>query len=245
MTLIPIKCSVIAVTGLAGHAFESWRNRDTQVMWLRDLLPKDVPNIRIMTWGYNTSLDDHTSSEHFEEYRTDLLQAISLSRRTGEVRSQPLRAMYRGKCNEYLQEMTRPIIFIGYGIGGLLILQVLLFGSYSSIHILTGGIQALLKSKSDTQYQDTFTSTRQVLLFGVPHQGMEIEDMIKMVEDTGGKSSTRLDLVQSLSEGSNFLNTQRADIVNLWPDGSDITIVSFYESLKSPTVEKVSKNESV
>jgi hypothetical protein len=157
------------------------------------------------------------------------------------VRSQPLRAIYRGKCDEYLHEMTRPIIFIGYGIGGLLILQVLLFGSYSSIHILTGGIQVPLKSKSGTQYLNTFTSTRQMLLFGVPHQGMEIEDMLKMVEDKGGKSSTRWDLVQSLSEGSNFLNTQREDIVNLWPTGSEIKIVSFCERLMSPTVERVSK----
>jgi hypothetical protein len=129
--------------------------------------------------------------------------------------------------------------------GGLLILQVLLFGSSSSIHILTGGIQALLKSKSGTQYQDTFTSTRQMLLFGVPHQGMEIDEMLSMVEKTGGKSSTRLDLVQTLSEGSNFLNTQREDIVNLWPTGSNIQIVSFYERLKSPTVKRVSKYESV
>jgi hypothetical protein len=141
--------------------------------------------------------------------------------------------------------MTRPIIFIGYDIGGLVILQVLLFGSYSSIHTLTGRIQALLKSKSGTQYQDTFTWTRQMLLFGVPHQGMEIEDLMKKVEDTGGESSTRLDLVQSLSEGSNFLNTQRADRANLWPSGSDITIVSFYERLTSPTVERVSKYDSV
>jgi hypothetical protein len=99
MTLIPIKCSVIAVTGLAGHAFGSWRNRETQAMWLRDFLPKDVRNIRIMTYGY---LDDDTSCENFEQYRTDLLQAISLSRWTGEVLSQPMRAIYRGKFNQYI-----------------------------------------------------------------------------------------------------------------------------------------------
>ncbi|KAF8537270.1 hypothetical protein BDD12DRAFT_911593 [Trichophaea hybrida] len=39
---------LIAVTGLAGHAFESWRNRETNQMWLKDLLPHDVQNIRIM-----------------------------------------------------------------------------------------------------------------------------------------------------------------------------------------------------
>jgi hypothetical protein len=62
-------------------------------MWLRDFLPDDVRNIRIMTYGYNSSLVEHKSEEHFEEYRSDLLQAISNSRRTGEVCSQPLRVI--------------------------------------------------------------------------------------------------------------------------------------------------------
>lgn len=34
--------SIIAVTGLAGHAFGSWRSRGSPRMWLRDLLPKDI-----------------------------------------------------------------------------------------------------------------------------------------------------------------------------------------------------------
>jgi hypothetical protein len=74
-------------------------------------------------------------------------------------------------------------------------------------------------------------------VFGVPHQGMEIKEILSVILETGGKSSTRLDLVQQLSEGSNFLNTQWEDIVNLWPTGSDIKIVRFYERRKSPTVK--------
>jgi hypothetical protein len=50
---------VIAVTGLAGHAFESWRNRETHQMWLKDFLPYNVKNIRIMTYGYDSRLVGH------------------------------------------------------------------------------------------------------------------------------------------------------------------------------------------
>jgi hypothetical protein len=85
MTLTHLNCSVIAVTGLAGHPFGSWRHRETGWMWLHDCLPKDIPNVRIMTYGYNSSLEAHNSREHFEEYANDLLQAISRSRWDSEV----------------------------------------------------------------------------------------------------------------------------------------------------------------
>jgi hypothetical protein len=151
------------------------------------------------------------------------------------------------RINEDIQEKNRPIIFIGHSMGGILILQVLIFDSCSFIHILTLGTQALIKSKSGTQYlyHSTFTSTRQLFLFGVPHQGMEVENILLMIKKEGRESSTRWDLVRQLSrEGSNFLNHHHESIVDLWPPSSTIRIVSFYERLPSPTVEKVRKDES-
>jgi len=54
---------VIAVTSLAGHAFGSWRSRETLQMWLKDFLPYDIPNIRIMTYGYDSSLVGNSKTE--------------------------------------------------------------------------------------------------------------------------------------------------------------------------------------
>lgn len=47
--------SVIAVHGLNGHAFDTWRYHegDEYSMWLRDSLPQRFPGARIMTFGYN------------------------------------------------------------------------------------------------------------------------------------------------------------------------------------------------
>jgi hypothetical protein len=61
--------SVIAVTGLAGHAFGSWAYSET-IMWLRDYLPEDAPEARILTYGYRSNpkgsnvsvLQDHTNT---------------------------------------------------------------------------------------------------------------------------------------------------------------------------------------
>lgn len=49
--------SIIAITGLAGHAIGSWTMPNGR-MWLRDVLPDDVPNARILTYGYDSRLAD-------------------------------------------------------------------------------------------------------------------------------------------------------------------------------------------
>jgi hypothetical protein len=37
-----LKYSLIAVTGLAGDAYGSWKRRESQRMWLKDFLPRDL-----------------------------------------------------------------------------------------------------------------------------------------------------------------------------------------------------------
>jgi hypothetical protein len=50
-------CSVVAVTGLNGHSWGSWRGREKAGrMWLRDYFRQDFPHLRTMTYGYNSKL---------------------------------------------------------------------------------------------------------------------------------------------------------------------------------------------
>jgi hypothetical protein len=67
---------VIAVTGLGGHAFGSWQNRETGQMWLKDFLPKDVTNIRVMSYGYNSSLVGDTVEDSFLDYRKSFIHSV-------------------------------------------------------------------------------------------------------------------------------------------------------------------------
>ncbi|KAF8531694.1 hypothetical protein BDD12DRAFT_914648, partial [Trichophaea hybrida] len=102
-----VVADVIAVTGLAGHAFGSWRNRETHQMWLKDLLPHDVQNIRVMTYGYDSRLVSQSKAEkrlldHQRRFIQDIENARSLVKK------------------------ARPIIFIGHSLGGILILQALI-----------------------------------------------------------------------------------------------------------------------
>ena len=78
------------------------------VFWPQDLLPKDVPNCRIFTWGYNvdtpylrTSVSTATISDHSRGLLSDLA-----GYRTSE------------------EEESRPIIFIAHSLGGVVVKEV-------------------------------------------------------------------------------------------------------------------------
>jgi hypothetical protein len=78
--------SVIAITGLGGHAFGSWRSRiatDRPVdrpMWLRDFLPMEFNNIRIMTYGYDSGLKDPNGA-NLTDYRRNFRECLRNARR--------------------------------------------------------------------------------------------------------------------------------------------------------------------
>jgi len=97
----------------------------------------------------------------------------------------------------------------------------------------------LLQSKHGGQYKQIFDSTRAIHFFGTPHQGLEINELLSMIDDVSLGQSTRSDFVKQLREGTNFLNTQREDITSLWDKTADIEIVSFYETKTTAVVKKV------
>lgn len=79
--------SVIAVTGLAGHAFGSWVHRESSAMWLKDFLPQDFPNVRVLTYGYDTNLSRPRNQTSYSmlDHRRDLTEQIENVRRGQEV----------------------------------------------------------------------------------------------------------------------------------------------------------------
>lgn len=62
--------SIVAVTGLSGNAYGSWKTRLGNYLWLEDYLPNDLEHpVRVTTYGYNTTLTEPTK-------RTDSLDGL-------------------------------------------------------------------------------------------------------------------------------------------------------------------------
>ena len=76
--------SIIAVTGLAGHAFGSWAHSDEH-MWLRDYLPRDIPNVRILTYGYYSKLRDDTTVNILQDHTNKFVHGLIDVREDGQV----------------------------------------------------------------------------------------------------------------------------------------------------------------
>ncbi|KAI0975557.1 hypothetical protein F4678DRAFT_483832 [Xylaria arbuscula] len=98
---------IVFVHGLFGSRLSSYTKGG--VCWIRDLLGQDVPNARIISWGWTSSL---SSGDTFAGQAESLLSDISR-----------VRAGTR-----------RPIIFVGHGLGGLLVKEALVTAALSRIY---------------------------------------------------------------------------------------------------------------
>ncbi|KFY05771.1 hypothetical protein V492_08307 [Pseudogymnoascus sp. VKM F-4246] len=68
---------IIAVTGLAGHAFGSWAH-SAEKMWLRDYLPQGIKNqARILIYGYESQLKGpNTAGSIISDYANSFAQSL-------------------------------------------------------------------------------------------------------------------------------------------------------------------------
>ena len=77
---------LLAVPGLGSHAFGSFKSIDSGENWLRDYLPVALPNIRVLLYGYDTSLVNSNAKESITDLARRLLISIRAHRRHGSVK---------------------------------------------------------------------------------------------------------------------------------------------------------------
>ncbi|KAL7937552.1 hypothetical protein V8C35DRAFT_183222 [Trichoderma chlorosporum] len=107
------ECNIdlIAVSGLGSHAFGSFKERNGSYMWLRDSLPHDIPNIRILIYGYDTQMYDSTSFANLDDLANEFQQRIR------SIRSYPQLKRFEIPTTN----PERPLILIGHRPGGIII----------------------------------------------------------------------------------------------------------------------------
>lgn len=105
--------SVIALSGLGGHAFGSFKERGGDYMWIRDALPYDftvgnneIRGIgRVMIYGYNSAVEGW-SFQNLEDLATSFHHSLLA-----------LTSITSGTT-------VKPVIFIAHSLGGLILKQV-------------------------------------------------------------------------------------------------------------------------
>ncbi|UKZ58053.1 hypothetical protein TrVGV298_011915 [Trichoderma virens] len=105
---------IVAVHGLGGQGFKSWISLEggKSKSWLEDLLAKDIPNARIMTYGY---ISDGVNYRYL--VRNVLYgRALDLVKELGSQRS-------RDGTNH------RPLFFIAHSLGGWIVKRALIISS--------------------------------------------------------------------------------------------------------------------
>jgi triacylglycerol esterase/lipase EstA (alpha/beta hydrolase family) len=133
--------SIIAVHGLnprskndADHAWDTWRTPagPDGRLWLRDDLPQYVPESRIFLYQYNSTAVYGKDVSTFIDKASELLEAIRVERDDA---------------------MSRPILFLGHSMGGLLIKQ------------------ALISAHNNPDYTPIKDATTGLAFFATPHHG--------------------------------------------------------------------------
>ncbi|KAF2998717.1 hypothetical protein E8E15_000386 [Penicillium rubens] len=106
----PVVADIFAIAGLDGHAYGSWQGRgNLGRMWLRDFLPKDLPQCRTMIYGYNSKLSSH-GVDTILDYGRELMNEIKKIRNTKELQQ-------------------RPLIFIAHSFGGIILAHCLVLAT--------------------------------------------------------------------------------------------------------------------
>jgi hypothetical protein len=77
--------SIVAVTGLAGHAYGSWKSRESGRMWLQDFLPEQLPNVRIMSFGYDSRIEANKGTSRMLDYARFFVEQLRNARLSNEV----------------------------------------------------------------------------------------------------------------------------------------------------------------
>ncbi|KAI1418315.1 hypothetical protein F5Y13DRAFT_176432 [Hypoxylon sp. FL1857] len=95
----------IAISGLASHPFGSWqpKHRSKSFMWIRDTLPKSLPYIRPILYGYDTTLVRSQSFQNIFDLALGLVSQL--------------------KANGWASPTCKPLAFLAHSLGGVVLKQ--------------------------------------------------------------------------------------------------------------------------
>lgn len=213
--------SIVFVHGLTGNRQNTWTH-DDGVFWPQDLLPKDLPTTRIMTFGYDADIvcmiktaGSNTLRDHGKSLANDL-------------------AMRRARSDS----TTRPLIFVAHSLGGLVVEQVRMqrFPSKGRLGLF---LQALLIARGAPHHylKSLLESTIAIAFIGTPHVGSTKAGWASILTQlTNVLRQTNRNILSTLEPGSEVLANLQQEFHTMLDDrsrnrGSRMEIHCFYEEV--------------
>ena len=71
--------------GLGGHPIQTWTHPKSKAFWLKDFLPQQIPDARVMTLGYNADAAFGQSTAEVMDHAKSLLSSLVDKREEPEV----------------------------------------------------------------------------------------------------------------------------------------------------------------
>ncbi|CAM1507577.1 Fc.00g072180.m01.CDS01 [Cosmosporella sp. VM-42] len=104
----------VVLSGLASHPMGSWqpRGQDKSFMWIRDSLPKLVPGVRFIIYGYDTALADSESFQNVPDLAVSLINEM--------------------KAGGWTSSAAKSLVFFAHSLGGVVLKQTFVMLASSS-----------------------------------------------------------------------------------------------------------------
>ncbi|KAH6849651.1 hypothetical protein B0I37DRAFT_396586 [Chaetomium sp. MPI-CAGE-AT-0009] len=183
---------LVLVHGLDGDATKSWtwRDQSSEVFWPRKLLPNERPRTRVLSFGYNADMFHNNTDATIRDSARSLLALLKAQRR------------------KIADPESRPIVFVGHCLGGLVIKQAMCFAN------------------SEGEYESIASATKGIIFFGTPHGGAEKDSWKSIASGYSALAGPSSSLVGAMTRASEDLEEIKEDFVQLSPR---YPITSFYE----------------
>lgn len=156
--------SIVAVHGLHEDPVSAWTEPESGTLWLRDLVPLHIPKARILSFGYESS--------------PSLYDVENIAEKIQSVATTLVADLEGDRSLENCER--RPIIFVCHGLGGVVVKKALAHSASST-------------SSHVAHLNDIFVSTFAILLFGTPHDQLNIANWLLQESSTVASVGGRRD----------------------------------------------------
>lgn len=205
-----INVDIVFVHGLTGNAYSTWAHTGRGVHWPSQLLKEDLPNTRVLTFGYDANIVNMlgkgpAGNGRLINHAADLVGSLVREReKTGTEK--------------------RRITFVAHSLGGLVVKRALSHSKHSHKDHLSQVEQC----------------TVGIVFLGVPHAGADLQGLASLgASMLNPLRTTNRAMLKVLDPDSEMLHHVDDDFQILLRERSDIQITCFYEELRVSVVGEV------